>query len=55
MIFDNGTENAHHEKIASKLNIKTYFCHPYHSWEKGSVENTIGLIRRYLPKKQIFP
>jgi len=27
-----------------------YFCHPYHSWEKGTVENTNGRIRRYIPK-----
>lgn len=52
--FDNGLENAHHEIIARKLNLKTYFCNPYHSWEKGGVENIIGLIRRYLPKKTDF-
>jgi IS30 family transposase len=28
-----------------------FFCHPYHSWEKGTVENTNGLIRRYLPRQ----
>ena len=52
--FDNGLENADHEIIARKLNLKTYFCNPYHSWEKGGVENVIGLIRRYLPKKTDF-
>lgn len=52
--FDNGLENAQHEEIARKLNLKTYFCNPYHSWEKGGVENVIGLIRRYLPKKTDF-
>ena len=30
---------------------KAYFCNPYHSWEKGSIENRIGMIRRYFPKK----
>jgi IS30 family transposase len=30
--------------------MNTYFCHPYHSWEKGTVENTIRRIRRYIPK-----
>lgn len=49
--FDNGTENAEHELIASVLGVETYFCHPYSSWEKGSVENVIGLIRQYIPKK----
>jgi IS30 family transposase len=52
--FDNGTENALHEEIAFELNLKTFFCHAYHSWEKGSVENTNGLIRRFLPKKTDF-
>jgi IS30 family transposase len=32
------------------LGTKSYFCNPYHSWEKGSVENIIGIIRRYYPK-----
>lgn len=44
--FDNGVENARHEE----LGVKTYFCNPYHSWEKGSVENGISLIREYIPK-----
>lgn len=48
---DNGSEQALHEEIAQKLKLKIYFCHPYSSWEKGLVENTIGLIREYLPKK----
>lgn len=32
------------------LQIKTYFCRPYHSWEKGTIENTNGRIRRFIPK-----
>ena len=52
--FDNGLENSEHERIAKYLGIKTYFCNPYHSWEKGGVENGIGLIRRFLPKKTDF-
>lgn len=52
--FDNGLENAGHEIIAKRLGLKTYFCNPYHSWEKGGVENGIGLIRRYYPKKTDF-
>lgn len=52
--FDNGTENALHEEIGRELNLNTFFCQAYHSWEKGSVENTNGLIRRYLPKKTDF-
>jgi transposase, IS30 family len=49
--FDNGKENFEHQMIAKHLNCDTYFCNPYHSWEKGTVENTIGLVRQYLPKK----
>jgi IS30 family transposase len=46
---DNGPENAEHKKIAAELQAPFFFCHPYHSWEKGTVENRNGVIRRYLP------
>ena len=52
--FDNGLENAQHEQIAKALGVEIYFCNPYHSWEKGGVENGIGLIRRYFSKKTDF-
>lgn len=48
---DNGSENADHGLVSHQLSIPFYFCHPYHSWEKGTVENTNGLIRRYLPRE----
>ena len=48
--FDNGTENHKHELVSALRGCQTYFCNPYHSWEKGTVENTIGLIRSYVPK-----
>ena len=48
--FDNGKEFAYHEQIAEALTVKTYFAHPYHSWERGLNENHNGLIRQYLPK-----
>lgn len=47
---DNGSENAYHKEITKRLGMPVYFCHAYHSWEKGTVENTIGRIRRFLPK-----
>lgn len=50
LTVDNGTENKEHEKISKELNAPVYFCHPYHSWEKGTNENTNGLVRRYLPR-----
>jgi len=52
--FDNGTENAGHMRLKTELGINTYFCNPYHSWEKGTVENMIGLIRRKFPKSTNF-
>jgi IS30 family transposase len=52
--YDNGTENACHEKTNRYLHCRSYFCNPYHSWERGSVENVIGLVRRFLPKGTDF-
>jgi IS30 family transposase len=52
--YDNGSENVEHQKINQTLGTRSYFCNPYHSWEKGSVEYAIGLIRRFLPKKTDF-
>ena len=52
--YDNGLENVLHEHINDQLNTDSYFCNPYHSWEKGSVENVNGLIRRFFPKKTDF-
>lgn len=45
--FDNGVENVRH----GELGVATFFCHPYSSFEKGSVEQSIGLIREDVPKK----
>ncbi len=52
--FDNGKEFANHEKIARQLQAEMYFAHPYASWERGTNENTNGLIRQYLPKGSDF-
>jgi IS30 family transposase len=49
--LDNGIEFKYHEKLKKALDIQTYFCQPYHSLEKGLVEQISGLIRRFLPKK----
>jgi len=51
---DNGKEFAGHEEIASKLKADFYFAHPYSSWERGTNENTNGLIRQYFPKSRDF-
>ncbi len=48
--FDNGKEFANHQAISQALNTDIYFAKPYHSWERGTNENTNGLIRQFLPK-----
>jgi IS30 family transposase len=48
--FDNGTEFHDYKRIEKSCGIKCYFATPYHSWERGTNENTNGLIRQYLPK-----
>ena len=52
--FDNGREFARHESIAARLGLAVYFAHPYSSWERGTNENTNGLLRQYLPKSRDF-
>lgn len=47
---DNGKEFAKHKEISDTLNLDFYFAHPYASWERGTNENTNGLIRQYFPK-----
>ena len=47
---DNGGEFHGYRKIETITDIPFYFCHPHHSWERGTNENTNGLIRQYLPK-----
>ena len=54
MTYDNGIEMAKHEKITQNTGMKIFFAHPYSSWERGTNENTNGLIRRYLPKGTDF-
>jgi transposase, IS30 family len=48
--FDNGSEFALHELIERGLKTKVYFAYPYHSWERGTNENTNGLLRQFFPK-----
>jgi IS30 family transposase len=52
--LDNGKENHLHAKLRKKLNMKTYHCDPYSSWQRGTNEYHNGLIRRYLPKGTDF-
>lgn len=49
--YDNGREFAKYEFIEKETKAKVYFAHPYSSWERGTNENTNGLLRQYIPKK----
>jgi len=51
---DNGSENRNHNAVTEEVGTPVYFCNPYHSWEKGTVENTIGRVRKFLPKGKPF-
>ena len=50
LTYDQGSEMVRHKELAANLNIAVYFCDPHSPWQKGSVENTNGLMRQYLPK-----
>lgn len=51
---DNGRENYGHRKTKQALGTQMYFCHAYHAWEKGAVENRNRVIRRFFPKGTDF-
>jgi len=48
---DNGTEFHSYREVEAATGVTIYFATPYHSWERGTNENTNGLIRQYLPKR----
>ena len=52
--LDNGTEFAGHEKLAHELGMDVYFVDPYSSWQRGTNENSNGLLRQFLPKRTNF-
>lgn len=51
LTLDNGTEFHGYKQIEKATGAKVYFATPHHSWERGTSENTNGLIRQYLPKR----
>jgi IS30 family transposase len=54
LTLDNGKEFARHEELAQRTRMDVYFARPYHAWERGTNENTNGLIRRLYPKRSSF-
>ena len=52
--FDNGSEFAHHDKLERDLGLISFFCDPHSPWQRGSIENANGIIRRDLPRKTDF-
>jgi IS30 family transposase len=51
---DNGKEFAQHQRVAKALKARFFFARPYASWERGTNENTNGLLRQYFPKERDF-
>jgi IS30 family transposase len=50
LTWDNGKEMARHVEFSAATNLAVYFCDPASPWQRGTAENTIGLVRAYLPK-----
>jgi IS30 family transposase len=50
LTLDNGREFARPAELERRLSVQIFFAHPYHAWERGTNENTNGLLRQYLPK-----
>ena len=50
LTLDNGREFARPAELERRLAVQLFFAHPYHAWERGTNENTNGLLRQYLPK-----
>jgi transposase, IS30 family len=54
LTLDNGSEFSEHEELEERTSLDVYFAYPYHSWERGTNENTNGLLRYFFPKGSTF-
>lgn len=54
MTYDNGVEFSDHQTTERDTGLKIFFAYPYHSWERGTNENTNGLLREFFPKGSAF-
>ena len=54
MTFDNGKKFAQHKRLTRSVGLEIYFADPFASWQKGTIENTNGLLRQFFPRGTDF-